>query len=65
MFYGKIYDNFQQLERAIHEYINFYNYTRIKTKYKGLSPTQYRKQPLNSILNQTATFGVQYIPRSA
>lgn len=44
MFYGKTYDSFQQLERAIHEYINFYNNTRIKTKLKGLSPTQYRKQ---------------------
>lgn len=44
MFYGKTYDSFQQLESAIHEYINFYNNTRIKTKLKGLSPMQYRKQ---------------------
>ncbi len=44
MFYGKTFDNFQQLEQAIHEYINFYNNSRIKTKLKGLSPTQYRKQ---------------------
>lgn len=44
MFYGKTYDSFQQLERAIHEYINFYNHTRIKAKLKGLSPKQYRNQ---------------------
>ncbi len=50
MFYGKTYDSFQQLERAIHEYANFYNNTRIKTKLKGLSPTEYRRQ----------TFGILY-----
>ncbi|PTL05038.1 IS3 family transposase, partial [Staphylococcus haemolyticus] len=41
MFYEKTFGNFQQLEQAIHEYINFYNNTRIKTKLKRLSSTHY------------------------
>ncbi|HDK7898521.1 TPA: transposase [Staphylococcus aureus] len=44
LFYGKTFGNFQQLEQAIHEYISFYKNTRIKTKLKGLSPKQYKKQ---------------------
>ncbi|RUM13416.1 hypothetical protein EFD56_28650, partial [Rhizobium phaseoli] len=28
-------------------YINYYNHQRIKLKLKGLSPVQYRTQPLN------------------
>ncbi|MBY5472716.1 IS3 family transposase, partial [Rhizobium leguminosarum bv. viciae] len=28
-------------------YIHYYNHQRIKLKLKGLSPVQYRTQPLN------------------
>ncbi|MFV0916714.1 IS3 family transposase, partial [Ralstonia nicotianae] len=35
-----------QLRRAIAEYIRYYNHERIKIKLKGLSPVQYRTQPL-------------------
>ncbi|MGT0190683.1 IS3 family transposase [Burkholderia pyrrocinia] len=36
----------QQLRRAIADYIRYYNHDRIKLKLKGLSPVQYRTQPL-------------------
>lgn len=44
MFYGfeKSYQSLDELERAITEYIFYYNNKRIKTKLKGLSPVQYR-----------------------
>ncbi|MYM23425.1 IS3 family transposase, partial [Duganella sp. FT135W] len=29
-------------------YIRYYNYDRIKMKLKGLSPVQYRTQPLHA-----------------
>ncbi|MGO4763875.1 IS3 family transposase, partial [Cupriavidus sp. 2KB_3] len=34
------------LRRGIAEYIRYYNHDRIKLKLKGLSPVQYRTQPL-------------------
>lgn len=37
-----------ELIQGIHEYIDFYNYKRIKTKLKGLSPVEYRIQSLNT-----------------
>ena len=37
----------QSLKEGIHEYIHYYNNDRIKLKLKGLSPVQYRTQPLN------------------
>lgn len=44
MFYGyeKTFKSLDQLERAITDYIFYYNHKRIKTKLKGLSPVQYR-----------------------
>lgn len=44
MFYGEILDDFQQLKQAIQKYIFFYNNERIKSKLKGLSPKNFRKQ---------------------
>ncbi|WP_241954604.1 IS3 family transposase [Staphylococcus auricularis] len=44
MFYGNEYGDFNQLEKAIHQYIDYYNNERIKAKLKGLSPINYRKQ---------------------
>lgn len=38
--------NIEQLRRAIGHYIYYYNHDRIKLKLKGLSPVQYRTQPL-------------------
>nr|WP_207783651.1 IS3 family transposase [Lactobacillus helveticus] len=48
MFYGKEsnYANLNELEKAIKDYIHFYNYERTKTKLKGLTPIQYRNQSL-------------------
>ncbi|MGO4306496.1 IS3 family transposase, partial [Cupriavidus sp. RAF12] len=34
------------LRRSIAEYIRYYNHDRIKLKLNGLSPVQYRTQPL-------------------
>ncbi|WP_142400756.1 IS3 family transposase, partial [Mammaliicoccus vitulinus] len=44
MYYGQEFEDFQQLEQAIHRYIHFYNNKRIKSKLKGLSPKKFRKQ---------------------
>ena len=35
------------LIKAIDDYINYYNYDRIKVKLKGLSPVNYRLQSSN------------------
>jgi putative transposase len=40
------FTDLQQLRRAIADYIRYYNHERIKLKLKGLSPVQYRTQPL-------------------
>ncbi|MGX7074553.1 IS3 family transposase, partial [Falseniella ignava] len=44
MFYGyeKSFQSLEDLEKAIVNYIDYYNNKRIKTKLKGLSPVQYR-----------------------
>lgn len=44
MFYGleKSYQSLDELEKAIIDYIDYYNNKRIKVKLKGLSPVQYR-----------------------
>ena len=46
MFLGKeyIFQSLNELEAAIHEYIEYYNYKRISLKLKGLTPVQYRNQ---------------------
>lgn len=36
----------EQLQAAVADYIHYYNHDRIKRKLKGLSPVQYRTQPL-------------------
>ncbi|WP_153099763.1 IS3 family transposase [Paraburkholderia hayleyella] len=40
------FDCVEQLRSAIANYIHYYNHERIKLKLKGLSPVQYRTQPL-------------------
>jgi putative transposase len=42
LFYIKKYDSIDQLKKEIKEYINYYNYDRIKLNLKGMSPIQYR-----------------------
>ena len=41
------YKTIDELKDAIDEYINYYNYDRIKVKLKGLSPVNYRLQSSN------------------
>lgn len=36
----------EALEQGLRDYIHYYNHHRIKAKLKGLSPVQYRTQPL-------------------
>lgn len=40
------FDSVQQLQAGIGQYIHYYNHERIRLKLKGLSPVQYRAQPL-------------------
>src|SRR5699024_1236787 len=40
MFYGVTFEFYRSLEESIHEYMNYYNKSRIKTKLKGISPEQ-------------------------
>ena len=49
MFYDQEdqYESIDDLTKAIEDYINYYNYDRIKVKLKGLSPVNYRLQSLN------------------
>lgn len=44
MYNGESFDQFYQLEKAIQNYMIFYNNKRIKSKLKGLSPKNFRKQ---------------------
>lgn len=46
-FYPNRFENVETLKKGIEEYIHYYNNDRIKLKLKGLSPVQYRTQPLN------------------
>jgi putative transposase len=45
-FYLNKFDSVDELKTGIRKYIRYYNYDRIKMKLKGLSPVQYRTQPL-------------------
>ena len=40
------YKTLEKLEKAIEEYIYYYNNKKIKEKLKGLTPTSYRSQSL-------------------
>lgn len=46
MFHGNRFNSINELEKEIIRYIHWYNNDRIKTKLKGLSPVQYRKESL-------------------
>lgn len=45
-FYLNRFDSVEQLQIGIRQYIHYYNHERIRLKLKGLSPVQYRTQPL-------------------
>ena len=45
-FYLNKFDSVDQLRDGLADYIHYYNHDRIKLKLKGLSPVQYRTQPL-------------------
>ncbi|ESQ84596.1 integrase [Asticcacaulis sp. AC460] len=47
-FYLEKFDSFEALQDGIKTYIHYYNHDRIKLKLKGLSPVQYRTQPINA-----------------
>ena len=42
MYYGKTYCSFEELERAIENYIRYYNEKRIKARLNWRSPIEYR-----------------------
>ncbi|CAB0486545.1 IS3 family transposase [Corynebacterium diphtheriae] len=46
MFYGHKWPHCDELERAIHEYVGFYNEHRIKLEFDGLSLNQRRRELL-------------------
>ena len=48
MYYGEKLVSYEELERKIEEYIDYYNNKRIKLKLAGLSPVQYRTQTSQS-----------------
>ena len=45
-FYLNKFSSVEELQTGIKKYIHYYNHDRIKLKLKGLSPVQYRTQPL-------------------
>jgi putative transposase len=47
LFHPNSFNTRQSLQDGIKDYIHYYNHQRIKMKLKGLSPVQYRTQPLN------------------
>lgn len=48
MYHNESFKNADELIKKIIEYIEYYNYERIKLKLKGLSPIQYRNQALEA-----------------
>jgi putative transposase len=45
-FYLNEFNSVEQLQAGLRQYIHYYNHERIRLKLKGLSPVQYRTQPL-------------------
>lgn len=42
LFYLKKFDDMDHFKRELERYIDYYNYHRIKTRLKHLSPVEYR-----------------------
>ena len=49
MYYGYEYTSIEDLQKAMEEYITYYNTERINMKRKGLSPFQFRQQSLSRL----------------
>lgn len=49
MYYGEIYESFEELKEAIENYIYYYNPIRIKSKLNRMSPVKYREENLLKI----------------
>lgn len=47
------FGSIDELKQTIDEYIHYYNYDRIKTKLKGLSPVKFKEQYRNLVLSET------------
>lgn len=47
LFHPNHFDSIESLRDGVEDYIRYYNNDRIRLKLKGLSPVQYRTQPLN------------------
>lgn len=62
MLYGHEYDfeTLEDLERAMYEYINYYNNKRIMTKLKGLTHIMYRHQSNNQVILSCFYFSPTY-----
>lgn len=45
-FYLNQFDNLEQLQKGIANYIHYYNHHRLKQKLQGLSPVEYRTQEM-------------------
>ena len=41
-FYGNKFESMDEFIKGLHEYISYYNHSRIKQKLKGMSPVKYR-----------------------
>ena len=46
MYYGRIYNSFDELKEAIEKYIRYYNEKRIKASLGYQSPIEYREKML-------------------
>lgn len=46
MYYLRQFDTFDELKKAIDEYIEFYNTRRLQSKLKGMTPIEYRNHTL-------------------
>ena len=46
MYYLQQFHTFEELKKAIDEYMDFYNTRRLQAKLKGLAPLAYRNQTL-------------------
>ena len=44
--FKKVLDTFDELKKAIDEYIEFYNTRRLQGKLKGMTPIEYRNHTL-------------------
>jgi len=49
LLYLKEFESIDHLKQELEQYIDYYNYKRIKAKLKGMSPVQYRIHTLSAV----------------